>query len=166
MGAPGLYQRTLNPGGNGGAHPGLRGPPFPLDSGTIVITGRGGSQAGPFAAALPVPAEFTQLNQRVSVSRSDPLTVEWKSAGSPAAMAIVVSGAGANGGAAGATYCLAPGSAGRFTIPAALLAHLPAGRGDLALASWWRRTVTPNPAGIEHTIALSVYSRSSEVQIQ
>jgi uncharacterized protein (TIGR03437 family) len=166
MGAPGLYQRILNRGGNGGAHPGLRGPQFPLDSGMVVIAGRGGPQAGTFATALPVPAEFTQLSQMAAIRRSDPLTVEWKSAGSPAAMAIVVSSAGANGGAAGATYCLAPGSAGRFTIPAALLAHLPAGRGDLVLASWWRRTVTPNPAGIEHTIALSVYSRSSEVQIQ
>ena len=161
-GAPGLYQRTLNPG----AHPGLRPPQLPLDSGTVVIAGRGGPRAGAFATALPVPAAFTQLNPVVTIGRSDPLTVEWKSAGSPAAMGIVVAGAGANGGAAGATYCLAPGSAGRFTIPAALLGHLPAGRGDLVLASWWTRPVTPNPAGIDHTIAISVYSRSSEVQIQ
>jgi uncharacterized protein (TIGR03437 family) len=162
LGAPGLYQRTLSRG----AHPGLRLPQFPLDSGMVVIAGRGGPQAGAFATALPVPAGFTQLNPVVTIDRSEPLTVEWKSAAPPAAMGIIVAGAGANGGAAGATYCLAPGSAGKFTIPAALLGHLPAGRGNVALASWWTRPVTPNPAGIEHTIAVSVYTRSSEAQIQ
>lgn len=160
-GAPGLYRRTL---------PGAPRPSpqthISFDAGRIGISGSGGGQVGPFAVALPAPEAFTGGLPPGPIDRSRELTVEWKAANSEGSLVIVLVGIDRNLNVAGLTYCNAPKAAGRFTIPAELLAQLPPGTGDLVMASWTVRIVNPPPSGIWRMMALSVFARSSEATIE
>ncbi len=161
-GAVGLYRRMFS-GGAGRLSPRR----ISLDSGRLGIAGWGGAQVGPFAVALPAPVPFTALNPPAEpILRAQSLSVEWQAADSDGAMAIVLYSADANLNVAALTYCDAPAREGKFTIPAALMSQLPAGRGDLVMASWWGQTISPAPNGIGRMMALSAFARSSEVRIE
>lgn len=162
-GEPGLYRRMLSAGA-GRAAPRNR---LSLDAGPLGIAGPGGAQVGPFAISVPAPVAFTVSNPTADpVNRPRPLTLEWSAGNGDGSLAIVIFGADANLNVAGLVYCNSPQAAGRFTIPAELLAQLPPGRGSLVMASWWGRALTPPPHGIGWMMALSVFARSSEILIQ
>jgi len=162
-GAVGLYRRMLSSGLGRSLQPNR----ISLDSGRVGVAGTGGAQIGPFAVALPVPTPFAAVTPPAQlVSRSRSLNVEWGAANSPGTMALVVWGVDANRNVAALAYCDAPLPAGRFTIPGDLLSQLPAGRGDLVMASWWGQTVSPPPAGIGRMMALSAFARSFEMRIE
>jgi len=162
-GVTGLYRRNLS-ATIGRVPPRNR---VSLDSGRIMIAGTGGAQVGPFSVALPAPVAFGAPNPLANPAvRSGPVTVEWAGGHSEGSVAIILFGADANLNVAGMTYCTAPMAAGRFTIPAGLLAQLPAGRGDLVLASWWGQTISPPPPGIARVMAISAFARSFEIQFE
>ena len=161
-GAPGLYRRTLS-GPEARFLPRGR---VALDGGRFGIASLGGPRVGSFATALPAPAEFSANRPDGPIDRSRFLSIEWNAPEADGTMAVVVLGADTRLNVAGLTYCNASKAAGRLTIPAELMTQLPTGRGDLVMASWWTRPITPEPSGIAHLIGMSAFARSWEVQIQ
>lgn len=162
-GVAGLYRRILS-ADVGRIAPRSR---LSLDSPRFGIAGSGGSQVGPFTFTLPAPAPFEAPNPPADrMGRAQALTVEWSGANPAPPVAIVLLSSNPNLNVVGLVYCSAAGGAGRFTVPADLVAQLPAGHGDLVLASWWGQTLTPRPSGISRMTGLSVFARSWEVRIE
>ena len=162
-GAPGLYRRTLS-------SPAGRMPSrfrMSLEAGRFALAGPGGPQVGPFATALPAPVPFTMSSQPPErIARAQPVAVEWNADRPAGTMILVLVGADPNLNVASLAYCTAPQSAGRLSVPADLLSQLPAGSGQLVLATWSRQSVAQPPTGIAHMFALSGYARSWEVRLE
>jgi uncharacterized protein (TIGR03437 family) len=118
-GTPGRFNATLSAAGA-----------F-LVPGAYTITGTGGADVGPFTATATIPAFPTlvsPLATNFTVTRSSGMTVNWSGNGSTGNVLIQVSGATDNTFATGANaVCMAPASAGTFTVPPYALLTLPAG---------------------------------------
>ena len=121
---PGLYSATI------GA--------IPASGGSFVFNGAGGADVGSFTATVNFAGPvFTWTNQNAAatVTRSGGLTVTW-SGGVPGTY-VTISGSsaatGANGTVSGTYTCIAPQSAGSFTVPSYVLLSLPAGTGSTAV---------------------------------
>ena len=115
-------------GGIPGLPPTVTGDPY-LEPGTYnVDNGGGGANVGGFRATITVPSNFVWTNQAAvtNVVRASGQDVTWS--GGNANDFVSISGfsftPGTNPVGAGFT-CLAPASAGRFTVPAAVLLALP-----------------------------------------
>ena len=117
--------------GIGGLIPGFSGDAGPeyLVPGLYTVDLPAGSDVGAFSATLtlPAPIQWTNRDSFSVIQRSQDLTVTWT--GGDSAKEYVIVGANslntARQVAAGIT-CMERASAGRFTIPAWLLATLPA----------------------------------------
>jgi hypothetical protein len=99
--------------------------PF-LDTGPFTIVGTGGADVGPFSVSVNVSPAITWTNemQLSIVDRSKPLTLTW-TGGDPAGTMLVIGGSSdPNSQASGGFTCLAPISAGTFTVPVNSLADL------------------------------------------
>ncbi|HLK19061.1 MAG TPA: hypothetical protein VKT81_08895 [Bryobacteraceae bacterium] len=99
-----------------------------LSAGTYNFTGTGGADVGAFTASLNFVKTFFWDQSVSSIDRSQPLTIKWTggTSGSTVTMSVVSSLApGPNGSIGSVIFCYADGSAGTFTIPAALLSALP-----------------------------------------
>ena len=104
-----------------------------LDPGSYSITSPGGKDVGPFQASFTVPQPLTWTNrdQLTAVPRSQPLTVAWSGGASGDLVGVVGFGEDLPTYASTVFACLAPPSATSFTVPAAILANLPATRGNV-----------------------------------
>jgi uncharacterized protein (TIGR03437 family) len=123
------------PLGGGLAFPGLPPPePLYLSPGTYTVNNGAGvpqGGVGPFQASLTIPAEFVWSNQDITtVERSQGVEVRWT--GADANLIVNISGSSdlpesaTQPPDAGYSFsCNAPGSAGRFTVPAEVLLSLP-----------------------------------------
>jgi len=106
-----------------------------LVQGTYTLSGTGGADVGAFSASVDLPGDFVWTNQQTlppSIPRSSPLTITWT--GDSGGLVTIFGAAltQTGGSMLSSTYtstgftCLAPGSAGTFTVPAAVLQQLPA----------------------------------------
>jgi hypothetical protein len=109
------------------------GGPFTYDNGS------GGADVGHFNTTTNFPANFTWTNPSassvVAIDRTQGVTVTW-SGGAPGVTVTINGSASAivNGqSVSGGFTCLAPLSAGTFTVPVPALLALPAGSGTLSL---------------------------------
>lgn len=100
---------------------------YTLDNGT------GGTDVGPFKVNITIPPVVTWSNRSAvtTVQRNQPLTITWTGGAANGNVYIVgfsplTSNASTNSfSGAGEFVCMAPASAGTFTIPAAVLSALP-----------------------------------------
>ncbi len=116
---------------------------YAIDSGTYTVTSPGGSAVGAISASIPVSsaaASFKWTNPPTgSISRTSPLTINW-TGGDPsgfvditAISSTILSGTPATGTPGILVECIAPTSAGTFTIPTYILASLPSTAASTAL---------------------------------
>ena len=106
-----------------------------LTQGAYTLSGTGGAGVGAFSASVALPGDFVWTNESAvtgTISPSAPLTVTWSGV---ATGLVTIAGEAwtrvSGGTTPGAIYsafgflCNAAGSAGSFTVPAAMLQQLP-----------------------------------------
>jgi uncharacterized protein (TIGR03437 family) len=101
--------------------------PF-LEPGEFTLRGAGGKEVGPFSTPFSVPAPFEWLDREQTrvVDRSRGVTIHWKDGKPEQMMVILARNIDQITTAIGMCVCTASGAAGQFTIPAPLLANVPA----------------------------------------
>jgi uncharacterized protein (TIGR03437 family) len=107
-----------------------------LSSGTYTFTGSGGANVGPFTAMITFPnPPLTWTNQAAAatVMRSAGLPVTWTGGATGTYVEIGGNSSSSSGSAFGSFTCIAPVSAGSFTVPSYVLAALPAGMGSVTV---------------------------------
>jgi hypothetical protein len=99
-----------------------------LEPGELTLSGMAASDVGPFTwkTRMAEPFDWTDRGEISSVDRSRSLTVHWRGQGEDRTMLVLATNVDQITTAIGTILCAAPGAAGQFTIPAALLANLPA----------------------------------------
>jgi hypothetical protein len=126
---PGFYSQPLS--GGRGSRP---GPPY-LVPGEYRISGSGTPNVGPFSLRLRAAAPLVWNNRdrlgEIARSRGD--TVEWSGAMPDRPVVVLAAGVDRSSAAAFACWCAADPEAGRFTIPPAILANLPAAEAEAGL---------------------------------
>jgi uncharacterized protein (TIGR03437 family) len=113
--SPGHFDATLDPSGK-----------F-LAPGVYTVTGTGGADVGPFTATITFPSSPTLTGPAggATVTRTNGMTVTWSS-GTTGNVQIVVFSASDSSFTSGAqAVCIAPASAGTFTVPAYVMLALP-----------------------------------------
>ncbi|MEO8027347.1 MAG: hypothetical protein ABI823_12780 [Bryobacteraceae bacterium] len=125
--APGFFRVRLGSNDRRGGRAAF--PPL-LEPGLNSITGYGGSDVGPFAIQRASPPEFAWTGRDALnvVDRGRDLTVHWSGVSADRLMLVVATNVDQITTANGICLCAAAGSAGKMTIPAALLANLPASK--------------------------------------
>jgi hypothetical protein len=105
--------------------------PAYFSPGSYTLSGSGGSAVGSFSSAFAVPALLSSNATSItSIDRSKDLTVTWTGAGSGF---VAISATSSVGGPLGPSatspgivfLCIAPASAGTFTVPSIYLQTLP-----------------------------------------
>lgn len=118
------YSKTL-----GNVTTGLPGgTPLFLDKGTYTVTGAGGSGVGAFSATINLPDPLVWTNQAATttVTRSQGQLITW-TGGDPAGNVLILGFSTVTGANAGREFlCVAPTSAGKFTVPPSVLLAMPA----------------------------------------
>jgi uncharacterized protein (TIGR03437 family) len=104
---------------------------LPASGGTLTASnGAGGGNIGPFIAQVTLATPFTWVNRSSlgTVTRAQGVTVQWSGGGANSFVQISGSSATTNNNQpVGAFFnCVAPASAGQFTVPASVLQSLPA----------------------------------------
>jgi uncharacterized protein (TIGR03437 family) len=136
------YDTTLYSTGLAGI--GATGSPT-LAQGTYTLAGTGGTGVGAFSATVSIPLDFVWTNQNTianPIPRGSPLTLTWTGGGGGlvtiAGAALTKTGGTSTNSIYSATAfnCLAPGSAGTFTVPSSVLQQLPSVSGDATSASF------------------------------
>lgn len=101
--------------------------PLFLDAGSYTVTGTGGADVGAFSAPLTIPSPLTWTNATLvtSINRSAGVTLTWT--GGDPAQTVVIGGGSTDQKSkkSGGFICLAPASAGTFTVPPSALTDLP-----------------------------------------
>jgi len=104
---------------------------YELPAGSATFTGTGGAKVGAFSVTLPVSSEnltWTNASGISTITRSNGVQVTWTGAASDSSVQITgysIGGASTSGAAGAGFTCTASGSAGKFTVPAAVLQALP-----------------------------------------
>jgi hypothetical protein len=123
--APGLYRVRLGTSDSGPRRRAL--PPF-LDQGNFLLTAGGGENIGGFQLTVkgPVPLEWNDRDKHAVVNRGMPLAVHWRAESSDRVVVILATNVDQITTAIGTLLCTAQASAGRITVPPALLGNIPA----------------------------------------
>jgi hypothetical protein len=107
--------------------PGTPSTPLLLDPGaSLTVKGSGGKDVGQLSATVTMPnvVTWTNRDQINTVDRASPLTITW-TGGDPSQMMIIAGGSqDAKTKQSGGFFCLVPSTAGKFTIPASMLADM------------------------------------------
>ena len=114
-------------------------PPAVIGTGTHSLTGPGGSDVRAFTASINVPGGFLWSNQDAiaEVDRSRALAIAWSGAQTGSVSMTGIAGQRAGGTDQAPLYdvavfvCVAPASAGQFSVPTSVLQQLPAAAFDL-----------------------------------
>ena len=107
---------------------------IPSTGGAFVFSSSIGTQVGAFITTVSFPnplLSWTNQSTASTINRSQGLSVNW-SGGSPGTY-VTISGSSVNGSATGTFVCIAPQSAGTFTVPSYVLLGLPAGMGTMTV---------------------------------
>jgi hypothetical protein len=109
-----------------------RRPPF-LEPGDLTLSGAGGPDVGPFSLKTRTAEPFEWIDREAisQVDRDRPLTMHWSGLAGDRTVLILATNVDQITTAIGTTLCAARATAGQFTIPAAMLANLPASK-DMA----------------------------------
>jgi uncharacterized protein (TIGR03437 family) len=108
---------------------------IPATGGTFSFKGTGGANVGAFTTSVVFPnpvLSWTNQSAAASITRSSGLLVSWTSGGSGTYVNITGNSSSSTGATASFT-CLAPVSAGQFTVPAYILSAMPAGSGSVTV---------------------------------
>jgi len=95
---------------------------------SVQVSGPGGSNVGAFSVSVPTaaPLQWTNQTSFSTVSRSQPLTVQWTAGASSPGTALIAGGDYDPASRASAIFvCAAAVSAGTFTVPTWALASIP-----------------------------------------
>jgi len=116
----------------GSSTAGLTDLPPLLDPGTIQIIGSGGKDVAAFraSAAMGTGVVWNNRAQITQIDRSSPLTATWS--GGDASKLVLIAGSSADQttNTSAGFYCLAPSTAGSFSVPVSMLANLPSTLGN------------------------------------
>jgi uncharacterized protein (TIGR03437 family) len=142
--------------------------PSNVSTGSYTVSGPGGSAVGSFSQAITVSTPLTWTNESIvnnPVSRSQNLTITWTGGGSGFLdiTGIASTSTGSNVPKSGVTpgvlfECVAPASAGTFTVPSVVLQALPATPpGSLGIPFGFLLVgeastpvqITPTPSGLD-----------------
>jgi uncharacterized protein (TIGR03437 family) len=120
-----------------------------LDPGSYTLQGFGGMDVGPFSTSFTIPQPVTWTNrlQTNVVDRTQPLTISWSGGDSGQVVAMLGFGDDLPTNSSAVFVCIAPPGATSFTVPADMLAILPATR--------------PNPLQSNDVVYLMALSGSS-----
>jgi uncharacterized protein (TIGR03437 family) len=124
--------------------------PAYFSAGAYTLSGSGGSAVGSFSAQLTVPTDpTTNASSFSTIDRTKDLTVTWSGAAPGDFVAIsgtasVSAGLGPIATSPGDAFlCIAPGSAGTFTVPSFVLEALPSTASEFADSYLLVGTQTP-----------------------
>jgi len=114
-------------------------PPAVIVAGTYNLAGPGGSDVRAFTASINAPGGFVWSNQDsiAEVDRSRSLPIAWSGAQTGSVSIVGLAGQQAGGTAQNPIYdvavfsCLAPASAGQYTVSTSVLQQLPAATFDI-----------------------------------
>ena len=109
---------------------------IPTAGGTFTFNGTGGANVSAFNASVVFPnsvLNWTNQNAAASITRSSGLLVAWSGGASGTYVSITGTSAASSSSPLASFTCLAPISAGQFTVPAYILAALPAGSGSVTV---------------------------------
>jgi hypothetical protein len=123
--AKGIYWGELG----GGLRLRLPKPPF-LQPGKYRISGQGGRDIGAFAAEglYNASLEWAGAKRFDTIDRTRGATLEWRGVAAHERVMVMAINVDPLSGGTGVCFCVAPGSAGRWRLPALLLSNLPASR--------------------------------------
>jgi hypothetical protein len=104
-----------------------------LNPGKYTLSAAGGADVPPFQASFSMPSMMTWASAlgdpTIIVDRTQPLTIGWSGITDPSYTGFVAGGSfDAPTASTAIFFCLAPQGATSFTVPAAVLAALPASR--------------------------------------
>ncbi len=104
-----------------------------ITPGSFTFKGAGGADVGAFTVTVNYtsPLVWTNSAAITSVTRSSGVNVTWT--GGATGTYVIISGSASSATASASFTCLAPASAGQFTVPSYVLLALPAGSGSLSL---------------------------------
>jgi uncharacterized protein (TIGR03437 family) len=108
---------------------------IPTTGGTFTFKGTGGAAVGAFTATVTFPnpvLTWTNQTAAASVTRASGLPVTW-TGGASGTYVIIEGSSSATTGAFASFTCIAPLSAGQFTVPSYILMALPAGTGNVTV---------------------------------
>lgn len=102
-----------------------------LDPGSFSIASAGTSALGPIpstAVTMPAPITWSNETQTSAIDRTQPLTLNWS--GAPAGSPVQIFGGDFDlaTNASASFLCIAPAGSNSFTVPAYILASIPASR--------------------------------------
>ncbi len=98
-----------------------------MNGATYTLAGAGGPQVGPFSISATFPASFnvTNFSSLASITRTQPLTVNWTGSGFNQVIIDITTASLSTTATKSVTVtCVIPASAGTYTVPAAALAYL------------------------------------------
>jgi uncharacterized protein (TIGR03437 family) len=154
-GSPAVFPQVI-PGAYGGSL-------AVVPSGIWQLTTPGGADAGPLTIKFPVPqaAVWTnqaQITKATPIDRTQPLTVNWT--GGDSNGYVIIKGESTLGPQKSPTYtikfgCVAPATAGTFTIPPAILMGMPTGANafpGISVTTWAYPNTLGSVPGFDVTI--------------
>jgi uncharacterized protein (TIGR03437 family) len=125
-----------------------------LVQGTYTLAGTGGPDVGSFSVSVSLPGDFSWTNQNTianPIPRASPLNVTWTGGGAGLVTIAGAAMAKLSGTSTSAIYsatvfdCIAPASAGSFTVPSSVLAQLPTVSSDATADSFGTLSVIAFP---------------------
>jgi uncharacterized protein (TIGR03437 family) len=161
---PGYYRGRL---GQSGPNTSRRASPLFLDPGEFTVAGLSGKDVGTFNAAFaaPLPFEWNDDDSLPAIDRSRPLALHWREAPRGSLIVILATNLDQVTTATGTSLCVADGGAGRFTIPPAILANLPASKDtpgarhdQLLLSSIAGQPAAIHASGLENSAVVALYT--------
>jgi hypothetical protein len=113
----------------------LSGTAIPANGGTFVFNASGGADVKAFTVTVnyPNPLSWTNQASAATISRSGGLQVTWTGGGANSYVVISGSSSSTATGVTGSYSCIAPVSAGQFTVPSFVLLGLPNGTGTTSV---------------------------------
>jgi uncharacterized protein (TIGR03437 family) len=111
---------------------------IPTTGGTFTFKGTGGANVGAFTTSVVFPnpgLTWTNQSAAANIARSSGLTVTWT--GGSSGTYVSIGGSSTSSNTANASFtCLAPVSAGQFTVPGYILSALPPGTGTVSVNNY------------------------------
>lgn len=132
---------------------------IPSTGGAFTFNGPGGKDVGAFTTTVSLPnplMSWTNQAAGATVTRSQGVQINW-SGGTPGSYVVITGDSSGAGGTSGNFVCYAPQSALTFTVPAYVLATLPAGTGSLTVENG-TNFVSFSASGIDNGIGFGFNS--------
>jgi uncharacterized protein (TIGR03437 family) len=131
---------------------------IPSTGGMFAFHGAGGANVGSFNTSVVYPSpglSWTNQSAAAAIARANGLQVAWT--GGASGTYVTISGSSSTSSAFGSFTCIAPVSAGQFTVPPYVLGGMPAGSGSVTVSN--QTAYTPfSASGIDAGFAIGFVS--------